>query len=279
MREEKEGTSRFCLLFEEGKILIKGYGEETPRLPSIDRIGEGILPEAEEIFRIQDDKSEFIAADVKGIAGKKLKSGLEPNQGSVLTAVELRESWRFLSEEHYRAAAKGAELLYWNRHTRYCQRCGAPLRRHTEISKICTGCGFEVFPAMAPCVIVLVTRGEGKEEEALLVHARNFRRPFFGLVAGFVETGESLEECVAREVMEETSLEIEDIRYFGSQSWPFPTQLMIGFTARWKSGEIRFADGELTEGGFFRRDSLPPLATPPSIARRLIDAWINNVEY
>lgn len=261
MREET-----LALLFEDGKILIEGYGGETPGLPRLESIGEGILPDEAEIFRIKDGESEFVAADVKGISG------------SGLAAVELRESWGFLPEAHYRAAAKGAELLYWNRHTRYCQRCGAPLRRHTEISKICSGCGFEVFPAMAPCVIVLVTRGEGADEEALLVHARNFRRPFFGLVAGFVETGESLEECVAREVMEETSLEIEDIRYFGSQSWPFPTQLMLGFTARWKSGEVRFADGELTEGGFFRRDSLPPLATPPSIARRMIEQWRNNVE-
>ena len=120
--------------------------------------------------------------------------------------------------------------------------------------------------------MVLVTKGE----EALLVHAANFKRPFHALVAGFVEAGETLEECVAREVREETTLEIEDIRYFGSQSWPFPHQLMLGFTARWREGEVRFADGELTSGGFFRRDALPDLPTPPSLSRAIIDAWIEG---
>ena len=130
----------------------------------------------------------------------------------------------------------------------------------------------EYFPQLSPAVVVLVTKGE----EALLVHAANFKRPFHALVAGFVETGETLEECVAREVREETTLEIEDIRYFGSQSWPFPHQLMLGFTARWREGEVRFADGELTSGGFFRRDALPELPTPPSLSRAIIDAWIEG---
>ena len=137
---------------------------------------------------------------------------------------------------------------------------------------ICPGCGREFFPQLNPAIVVLVTKGE----EALLVHAADFRRPFYALVAGFVETGETLEECVAREIREETTLEVEDIRYFGSQSWPFPHQLMLGFTARWKSGEIRFADGELTSGGFFRRENPPLLPTPPSLSRAIIDAWINR---
>ena len=118
-------------------------------------------------------------------------------------------------------------------------------------------------------MVVLVIRGR----EALLVHAASFRRPFYALVAGFVETGETLEQCVAREVREETTLEIDDIRYRGSQSWPFPSQLMLGFTARYRSGDLAFADGELTAGAFFSRDSLPMLPTPPSLSRALIDAW------
>ena len=137
---------------------------------------------------------------------------------------------------------------------------------------MCPSCGREYFPQLSPAVVVLVTKGE----EALLVHAANFKRPFHALVAGFVETGETLEECVAREVREETTLEIEDIRYFGSQSWPFPHQLMLGFTARWREGEVRFADGELTSGGFFRRDALPELPPPASLGGAIIDAWIEG---
>lgn len=181
----------------------------------------------------------------------------------------LRESWSVLGEEDYRYAAKGAELLHWDARSRFCGHCGVPMQRASEISKRCPRCGEEVFPSTACAVLVLVIR----DDRALLVRAKSFKRRFFGLVAGFVETGESLEECVAREVKEETSLDISDIRYFGSQSWPFPFNQMIGFTARYAGGEIRFADEELAEGAFFSRDALPALATPPSLARRMIDAW------
>lgn len=184
----------------------------------------------------------------------------------------LRESFQTLSASDYEAAAKGSELLHWHHTVRFCSRCGGVLERTAEICKRCSDCGAEYFPTLAPAAIVLVTKGD----QALLVHARSFKRRFFGLVAGFVETGESIEETVRREVLEETSLEIDDIRYFGSQSWPFPSQLMIGFTARWKSGDVVFADGELSEGGFFTRDSLPELPSLPSIARRMIDDWIGK---
>ncbi len=147
------------------------------------------------------------------------------------------------------------------------------MRESSDISRKCTVCGREDFPNLSPAILVLVKRGE----KALLVHARNFTRPMFALVAGFVETGESLEECVMREVREETSLEINNIRYFGSQSWPFPSQLMIAFTADYSSGDIIFADEELTQGGWFDRENVPLLPTLPSLSRRLIDAWLNNI--
>jgi NAD+ diphosphatase len=184
----------------------------------------------------------------------------------------LRESYLIITEEEYIMAAKVSELLYWDSQTRYCGVCGAEMNPIDGISKRCSACGREVFPALSPAILVLVKRGE----EALLVHARNFKRNFYGLVAGFVETGESLEECVAREVKEETTLEIKNIRYFGSQSWPFPANLMIGFVADYSAGELCFADDELSSGGFFKRDDLPELATPPSLARSLIDAWIEG---
>lgn len=189
-----------------------------------------------------------------------------------MTSLGLREAWPRLDSEEYALAAKGLELANWDRSSRFCPRCGAPVRWHSPISKMCENCSHEYFPQLSPAIIVLIRRGD----EALLVHARTFTRPFFGLVAGFVETGETLEECVEREVMEETSLRIKNVRYAGSQAWPYPSNLMIGFTADYAGGELRFADGELTEGGFFDREHLPPLPTPPSIARRLIDEWISN---
>ena len=168
------------------------------------------------------------------------------------------------------AVAKGAELLNWAVSTRFCSVCGQPMERASEISMRCCGCGREVWPQLSPCIMVLITRGN----EALLVHAATFRGPFFGLVAGFVETGETLEECVVREVKEETGLQIKNLRYCKSQSWPFPAQLMIGFRAEYAGGELRFADGELTAGGFFSRDNLPQIPSGPSLARQLIEDWL-----
>lgn len=198
---------------------------------------------------------------------------------SGLVAHPLRSTWKLLSDADYQRAGKAWELLYWSEQTRWCSCCAAPMEWHTAISRICQGCGREVWPQLGIAIIVLVHRGD----EALLVKARTFRRNFFGLVAGFVETGESLEECVAREVREETSLTIGNIRYFGSQPWPYPLGLMVGFHADWLDGDVRFADGELIEGGFFTRDNLPrhaddTLAIPgtESMARRLIDDWLSQ---
>ena len=144
---------------------------------------------------------------------------------------------------------------------------------HTDISRVCDQCGREVWPQLNIAIIVLVHRGD---DETLLVKAKTFRRNFFGLVAGFVETGESLEECVAREVKEETSLDIANIRYFGSQPWPYPLGLMVGFHADYAGGDIRFADGELKEGRFFRKEELAttPIPEKLSMARMLIDDWL-----
>lgn len=200
----------------------------------------------------------------------ELCSGSPLPKGAV--SIGLRESAEVLSEEDYRLAGKGAELLHWSRTQRYCSRCGAIMKQSSDISRRCPECGWEVFPFTSPCVIVRITHGD----KIFLARNRRFKRPMFGLVAGFVETGETLEECVKREVMEETSMEVKDIRYHSSQPWPFPSQLMIGFTAEYAGGKINFADGELVEGGFFSRDNLPMLPSPPSIARRLIMEWIEN---
>ncbi len=125
---------------------------------------------------------------------------------------------------------------------------------------------------MATAVIVLVHR----DDEVLMVHARNFRGTFYGLVAGFVETGETLEEAVAREVLEETGINIANIRYFRSQPWPYPCGLMVGFHADYVSGDIHLQREELSGGGWFRRDNLPELPEKLSIARQLIDDWLEH---
>ncbi len=186
--------------------------------------------------------------------------------------VDLRATYYQLPSHIYRQAGKAAEILYFNTHHRYCGICGGSMEWHTPISKRCADCGEEVWPQLSTAIIVLVQRGD----EALLVKAKSFRRDFYGLVAGFVETGESLEECVRREVREETGLEITDIRYFGSQPWPYPMGLMVGFHANYVSGDITLADGELREAAFFTRDNLPTIPEKLSMARMLIDDWVGE---
>ena len=123
---------------------------------------------------------------------------------------------------------------------------------------------------LATAVIVLVSRGD----EVLLVHAKNFRGDFYGLVAGFVETGETLEEAVQREVMEETGLHIKNIRYYGSQPWPYPCGLMVGFLAEYDGGAIHLQRSELSRGAWFNRHHLPQIPEKLSIARQIIDYWL-----
>lgn len=187
-----------------------------------------------------------------------------------------REEVGKYSPDEWREASGEQEREYFLQRNRFCGFCGAPTERFQRIGVRCKGCGKEIFPGLSPAIVVLVTRGSGSDEEALLVHAANFKRPMYALVAGFVEPGETLEQCVEREVKEETTLEIRDVRYIGSQSWPFPSQLMTGFRARYARGEISFADGELTSGGWYRRDSLPELPLPGSLSRAIIDAWVEE---
>lgn len=186
----------------------------------------------------------------------------------------LRQSYYKLSQDIYLKAGKCHELVYWDGNTKYCGVCGSPMAMHTDISKCCTKCGKEVWPQLNTAVIVLIHRGD----EVLLVHALNFRSEFYGLVAGFVETGETLEEAVRREVREETSLEIKNLTYFGSQPWPYPCGLMVGFMAEYDSGELHLQHSELRNGGWFRYDNLPQLPEKLSIARRIIDHWLTRFD-
>lgn len=197
----------------------------------------------------------------------------------------LRQSFHKLPHEDYLKAGKCHELLYWDQNTKFCGVCGGPMRFDTAISKKCEHCGKEIWPQLATAVIVRIRRQETtkasdgttiRKDEILLVHAKNFRGDHYGLVAGFVETGETLEEAVYREVLEETGLHITNLRYFGSQPWPYPCGLMVGFTADYDFGKIHLQRSELTKGAWFDRDHLPAIPEKMSIARQLIDAWLEE---
>lgn len=190
--------------------------------------------------------------------------------------VGLRQSFELLSAEDYQWAGKCAELLYFDQNTKFCGCCGSPMKWQDPISKKCQGCGKELWPPLAIATIVRVTRQlPGSPEEILMVQARNFRTNHYGLVAGFVETGETLEQCVERELWEETHIKVKNIKYFGSQPWPYPCGLMVGFTAEYAEGELTPQRSELKDANWFSRDNLPPIPGKASIARQLIDDWLN----
>lgn len=187
--------------------------------------------------------------------------------------MNLRASWDCLPGELYRKAGKAYQLLYWDRNSRFCPACGTPTVRETEISKRCPSCGKELYPVISAAVLVLVRKGE----EILLVRARNFKGTFHSLVAGFLEAGETLEECVAREVKEETGLDVRNVTYWGNQPWPYPSGLMVGFIADYAGGEIRLQEEELCAGAFYPADRLPELPRKLSLARRMIDWWLDTL--
>lgn len=187
--------------------------------------------------------------------------------------IDLRAVWQRWGEEAFARAGTAYQYMNWLRHARFCSSCGTPLQPKEEDRGVaCGACGRVLYAPLHPAVIVAVER-DGK-----LLLAHNSRSPGkrYSVLAGFVEPGESLEGTVAREIMEEVGVEVRNIRYFGSQSWPFPCSLMLGFTAEWKSGELRPDGLELDEAGWFSPDELPEIPSSISISRRLIDDFVSR---
>jgi NAD+ diphosphatase len=180
----------------------------------------------------------------------------------------LRGLFGDLGEELFSIAGRALLIMDWDRTHQFCGQCGTPTADKTsERAKVCTQCGLVDYPRMSPAIIVAVKKGE----QLLLARASRFPDGLYSVIAGFVEPGESLEECLQREVREETGIEVNHIRYFGSQAWPFPNSLMIGFTADHARGEIAIDGREVVDAGWFAAENLPTIPERLSIARRLID--------
>ncbi|HEX2642244.1 MAG TPA: NAD(+) diphosphatase [Thermoanaerobaculia bacterium] len=186
----------------------------------------------------------------------------------------LRALWSGLDEAAWKLAGRAVQIVAWDRDHRYCGRCGGEtvLSETGELSRNCPRCGLHHFPRISPAVITLISDGD----RMLLARSPHFAPGVYSTIAGFVEPGESLEETVVREIREEVGVEVRDVRYFGSQPWPFPNSLMIGFTAEYVSGEIRFDGVEIEDARWFTADDLPRLPAPLSIARRLIDDFLGS---
>lgn len=172
-----------------------------------------------------------------------------------------------VSDDLFALAGRGLQILSWDRENRFCGTCGQSMTSHDrERAMTCHPCGTMVYPRIAPCIITLVTRGP----EMLLGRNANFPIEMFSTLAGFIEAGESAEECLVREVREEVGVEVENLRYFKSQSWPFPNQLMLGFFADYAGGEINCQDDEIAEAHWFSGDNLPTIPPVHSISGQLI---------
>lgn len=258
--DSKAGEQTLCLAFQQNRVLVQDAGTTVhfPPLSTLERAGYRV--EAEERFQ---GPGGVLCRAVHLAGPEEVPPGL--------AKYGLRQLYGRVPDQLFGLLGRAAQLLEWNRGHRFCGRCGEPtLPSRNELAKECPGCGTLHYPRLNPAVIVSVRR----EREILLGRSPHFQPGVYSVLAGFVEPGESLEETVAREVMEEVGVEVQGISYFGSQPWPFPHSLMIAFTAEYAGGEIRIDHRELEDAGWFRVDALPKLPAPLSIARALVDHFI-----
>ncbi|MGB0203914.1 MAG: NAD(+) diphosphatase [Neptuniibacter sp.] len=178
------------------------------------------------------------------------------------------------TEEEYCLLSTAAQLVTWYHSFKFCPRCATKLDLHPdERAKVCGNCGHHQYPRISPCIIVLVRKGD----KCLLAHAAKFASGRYSTLAGFIEAGESAEQAVHREIMEEVGIKVKNVRYCFSQSWPFPHSFMIGFMAEYESGEITPDGVEILDANWFEPENLPILPPRFTIARRLINKYLEEM--
>ena len=238
-------------------VLVSG---ERPRLLAVDELPDGL---------------ELVLLGVDG--GGRALFAADPGDEFAGERRGLRDLAPVMSQAEGGMVAHAVGLLNWHRRHRFCANCGSPSdAQEAGHVRVCPACATQHHPRTDPVVIMLVTDGD----RALLGRQATWPAGRYSALAGFVEPGESLEEAVAREVREEAGVLVEDVRYRSSQPWPFPSSLMLGFTARWAAGEPAVQDDELEDVGWFTRAAIvggePLLPPPTAIARRLIDEWLGD---
>jgi NAD+ diphosphatase len=254
------GATRLWFCVRGAQVLVVESGESAEFPLAEDLAALGLVPDASHFLGLLDGV---------GCVAAAIEDAAEPPAGAAFT--ELRPLWTRLDEQLFALAGRALQIVEWDRTHRYCGRCGSATEDVPgERAKRCPACDLLAFPRVAPAVIVRVTRGE----EILLAHGQRFPTRMYSVLAGFVEPGESIEETIHRELREEVGIEVTALRYFGSQPWPFPHSLMIGFTAEWAGGELAPDPEEIADAGWYRADALPRIPPGLSIARKLIDDWL-----
>jgi NAD+ diphosphatase len=212
-------------------------------------------------------KNVLLAGEWLGLPCYTANIDAVPNQPFQLVGV--RRLYGLAGAEAFALAGRATQLLDWQRNHHYCGKCGQPTtKKDGQFAMACAPCNLLFYPRIAPAVMVLVLRGDA----ILLARSPHFTPGVFSALAGFVEAGETLEQCAIREVREEVGIEITNLRYFQSQSWPFPNSLMVAFTADYVSGTLTPDASEIEAVDWFVRSALPPLPHPMSISRQLIDS-------
>ena len=235
--------------------------------------GAALPPAAPEALGLAPLRVHYLGAlGAQACFGAELGPGCDAP--APLEFLDLRALFGRLPAALHGVAGRAVQIVEWDRTHRFCGACATPTRPVAgERALACPRCGLVNFPRLAPAIIVAVERGD----EILLGRGPAFPPGIYSVIAGFVEPGESVEEAVCREVREETGVEVEDVRYFASQPWPYPHSLMLGFQARWRSGELRIDANELETAGWFRRDEMPTLFPGNvSIAQWLIHDFLRR---
>jgi NAD+ diphosphatase len=258
------GVPSFWFVIRAGDLLVD-VASGTPRIPFLGNLSR---------LGLSTERAHFLGT-AGGVPCRAADVGPDAAAPEGWAFAAVRSLFSAMPDGLFGVIARALEIVGWDRTHRFCGACGAPTAPRDGMRAMeCTACGRLAFTRLSPAVIMAVSRGP----EILLARSHRFTSGMFSILAGFVEPGENLEQCVRREVREETGIEVEDIRYVASQPWPFPDSLMIGFTAKYASGEIRAEPSEIAEAGWFTPDALPALPDPISIARRLIDGHVARVK-
>ncbi len=252
LRPLSEGKSLW-FIFSGDKLLVAEDGDNIPDQPCLNLKRSLYIGElaGENLFAAEAEQSEPV------LSGWLWKS--------------LRVLYGVLSDDYYAVAGRAMQLLGWDRLHKYCGSCGnETFVREVERCRECPSCGHLAYPKLAPAVMALIRR----DNKILLARGLHFPEKFYSVIAGYVDPGETLEQCIRREVFEEVGIKVKNIGYFGSQPWPFSGSLMIAFTCDWEEGEISIDPKELTDADWFDHTHLPQLPPHLSISRILIDAYV-----
>jgi NAD+ diphosphatase len=252
------------------QVLWFAFSEEGLLVGREDPVGVPLAASLEDLGLVATFEQEIGKLDKHRCFAVDLMPEAEAPEGMVLR--DLRGMWS-ADKAFFTMAGRAKQIVEWNRTHRFCGRDGAEtVPGPTELSKECPRCGMLYYPRLSPAVIVLVRRGD----EVLLARSPGFPPGMYSVLAGFVEPGESIEETIKREIREEVGVEVANLRYFGSQPWPFPNSLMIGFTADYVGGELRAEPAEIEDAGWYKTDDLPTLPPRVSIARAMIDEFVTR---